>query len=250
MQYNLHLWYTRSPLIITEQLKTSLTYLRQALASLARSLLHRQTRHTRPECHVLIARCDQCTIVDHSHRLVRRILRHEGALAGIIAIIPHVREEHNRQLCCIVVVTTKERRSAAQFLRHEDVRSRDDGHAMAQTLELGLRVGVIDLGAVGVVGGGVGGVVIDEEEVHFGAVEEGPDGVVLVGETAVGEGEALEGGDEGGGAVVEEGIGVFGVAGGSVRESYDCVGLDGRMWYLRDASVFLGAVLIGWQQCL
>ena len=63
-----------------------------------------------------------------------------------------------------IVVAAEESGPEVETVGDEGVGVRDDGHA-ADALELGLLVGVVDLGAVGVVGGSVGGVVVDDEDV-------------------------------------------------------------------------------------
>ena len=85
-----------------------------------------------------------------------------------------------------------------------------DGGHLCETGELGLQVGLMEFAPVWEVGGGVGGVVVDNDDGDI-ALEEGKERVVLGGFAAVDEGECCLAGDEGGVGVVEEGVGIDGV---------------------------------------
>ena len=108
------------------------------------------------------------------------------------------------------VVAAEECGADVQTLGQERRRRRDGGH-FGEAGELGLRVGLVDFGAVGLVGAGGGCVVVDDYEVDgAGGLEEGEEGVVLVGFAAVDECEGRLALDEGGVRVVVEGVGVGG----------------------------------------
>ena len=97
-----------------------------------------------------------------------------------------VRQVDNRDLAR--VVAPKERRPDVQPLTQKGGRGRYDGH-LGQARELRLQVRLVDFAAVGEVGARVGGVVVDDEDADVaGGLEEGEEGVVLVGFAAVDEG--------------------------------------------------------------
>ena len=120
-----------------------------------------------------------------------------------------IRQVDNRDLARIVA--SKEGGPLVQALAEECRRGRYDGH-LGQAGELGLHVGLVEFAAVGEIAARVGGVVVHEDDADAaGGLEEGEEGVVLVGFAAVDEGEFCLGLDEGGVGVLVEGVGVGGV---------------------------------------
>ena len=108
---------------------------------------------------------------------------------------------------------------------------------------------MVEFGSVGEIGGGVGGVVVYEDYIYVaGGLEEGEQGVVLVGFAAVDEGEVFLPGDEGGVGVVVEGVRVDGELvheckgvgfvdeGGEIGEDAGCVGGEGGAESVEDVA--------------
>ena len=148
-------------------------------------LLLNRTRQTRRERGTPTHRRHLVPIRDHTARLRRQILNLLRALPARVGVIV-VRQVDNRDLAR--VVAPKERRPDVQPLTQKGRRGRYDGH-LGQPRELRLQVRLVDFAAVGEVGARVGGVVVDDEDADVaGGLEEGEDGVVLVGFAAVDEG--------------------------------------------------------------
>ena len=120
-----------------------------------------------------------------------------------------IRQINNRDFS--IIITTKESRTDIISVSQEHGGG-GDGRHFCEAGELGLHVCLVEFGAVGVVGGCVCGVVVHEDYIYVsGGLEEGEEGVVLVGFAAVDEGEVFLRGNEGGVGVVVEGVGVDGV---------------------------------------
>ena len=87
------------------------------------------------------------------------------------------------------VVASKERGPHVQPLAQEGRRGRDDGH-LGQPRQLRLHVRLVDFAAVREVGARVGRVVVDDDDADVASrLEQGEEGVVLVGFAAVDEGQ-------------------------------------------------------------
>ena len=124
-------------------------------------LLHNPTRQTQRPLRIPSLRRHLLSIRDHRVRLRHWVLqlRCRDTTVERILLVGEVDDGQHGG-----VVAAEESRAEVEGLGDEGVGVRDDGHS-ADALELGLLVGVVDLGAVGVVGGGVGGIVVDEEDV-------------------------------------------------------------------------------------
>ena len=144
-------------------------------------------------------------IRNHPARLRRQILHLRRTLTARVRVIV-IRQVDNRNLARIVA--SEERGPDVQPLAQKGGRGRDDGH-LGQAGELRLQVRLVDFAAVGEVGARVGGVVVDDDDADAaGGLEEGEEGVVLVGFAAVDEGEFGLSLHEGGVGVLVEGVGV------------------------------------------
>ena len=196
------------------------------------TLRHDPTRQTQRPPRIPAPRRDLHAVRDHGIRLRGRVLQLRRARAGGEGVVL-VGQVDDRQHCG--VAAAEEGGAQVQSVGEEGRDVGDDGHA-GEARVLGALVGGVGLGAVGVVGGGVGGVVVDDEHVDQGPVEEGPDGVVLQGFAAVDEVERLLGGDEGGGRVGLEGVGILRVFVGEGR-GVDGVEEDGQVLFEREEDV-------------
>lgn len=168
-------------------------------------LLRNRTSQTRRECRTSTHRGHLASIRYHAARLGRCVLHLGRALPAREGVVV-IRQVDNGDLAR--VVAAEEGGLLVQALAQERGRGRDGGH-LGQAGELGLCVGLVQFAAVGEVGARVGGVVVDENDADgAGGLEEGEEGVVLVGFPAVDEGEFGLGLHEGGVGVLVEGVGV------------------------------------------
>ena len=119
-----------------------------------------------------------------------------------------VRQVDNRDLARIVA--SEERGPDVEPLAQKGRRGRDDGH-LGKAGELRLQIRLVDFAAVGEIGARVGGVVVDDDDADVaGGLDEGEDGVVLVGLAAVDEGQFRLALHEAGVGVLVEWVGVGG----------------------------------------
>lgn len=190
--------------IIAKSTKTARASSRQYIPRLLRN----RASQTRRKRRAPAQRRHLASIRNHTARLRRQILDLCRALAAGERVII-IRQVDNRDLARIIA--SEERGPLVQALTEECRRGRDDGH-LGQARELRLHVGLVDLAAVGEIAARVGGVVVHQDDADAaGGLEEGEEGVVLVGFAAVDEGEFRLRLHEGGVGVLVKRVGVGGV---------------------------------------
>lgn len=187
--------------IIAKRTEAARTSSRQRISR----LLHNRTSQARRERRVSPHRRHLASIRDHATRFGRGILQLRRTFAAGEGVIV-VRQIHNRDLAR--VVASEERGLLVQAFAEERGRGWYDGH-LGQARELRLRVRLVEFATVREIAAGVRGVVIYQNDADAaGGLEEGEEGVVLVGFAAVDEGKFGLGLHEGGVGVLIKGVGV------------------------------------------